>query len=118
MDNIQRNIENRFYCIRNTLRRGLKMRMRCTRDGQLTSFVRFHASVTSGDVPVTFCGASSHDFAFVFSPRREAEGDSGISLRSYRPGRDGSGTLLGMGEKARDVVDDDKIRVGGVDIYE
>jgi len=94
------------------------MRMRCTRDGQLTSFVRFHASVTSDDVPVTFCGASSHDFAFVFSPRREAEGDSGISLRSYRPGRDGSGTLLGMGEKARDVVDDDKIRVGGVDIYE
>ena len=67
---------------------------------------------------MTFCGVSSRDFAFVFSPLREAEGDSGISSRSYRPGRDGSGTLLGMGEKARDVVDDDEIRAGGVDIYE
>ena len=67
---------------------------------------------------MTFCGVSSRDFAFVFSPLREAEGDSGISSRSYRPGRDGSGTLLGMGEKARDVVDEDEIGAGGVDIYE
>ena len=44
------------------------------------------------------------------------EGNSGISSRSSRPGRDGSGTSLGMGEEIRGVVRDDdftEIEVGG-----
>jgi len=44
------------------------------------------------------------------------EGNSGISSMSSRPGRDGSGTPLGMGEEVRDVVPDDdftEIEVGG-----
>jgi len=52
------------------------MRKKCTRDGQFTSFVLFHASVTSGDLPMTFCGASFQEFAFVFSPCQEAEGEA------------------------------------------
>ena len=44
------------------------------------------------------------------------EGNSGVSSRSSRPGRDGSGTSLGMGEEIRGVVRDDdftEIEVGG-----
>ena len=49
------------------------------------------------------------------------EGDSGIASRSSRPGRDGSGTALGMGKEACGVIDNDGFTgriVRGVDIDE
>ena len=108
MDSMQRNIENRFYCSRDALEREgeekgeIKDAQRCTRDGRLTSLVWFHVSATSGDVPTTFCGAPSQDFAFVLLPRQ-------------------SGSPLGIEEEARGVVNVDDFtgrKVLGVDIDE